>query len=140
MMNEKQGNSFEISQNYNVIPPKRGNAYPILCEEWKHLKEQVGNIKTNFKFYHSFGSILLGAGVTTFISILLGVYSKINPANPNTITIAWAIAITATFLGVICLFFANESLKLEANQTRDIVKQMELIEKRYQIEDAKKLS
>jgi len=33
-MNKKY--SIQVSQGYDIIPPKTGKAYPILCEEWNY--------------------------------------------------------------------------------------------------------
>lgn len=124
-------NSFQMSHGYNVIPPKPGRAYPILCEEWEHLKQQIRNINTSFGTYHTIGSLLVGAAITTFISILLGAYSAAATANPSLQIIAWAVTVTALISGCVFLYFARESRTVSETQAQEVVRQMELIEKRY---------
>ena len=126
-----EGSSFQMSQGYDVVPPKPGLAYPILCEEWKHLKSQVNSIRTSFGLYHTVGSLLLGAFISTLISIVSGAYSTTANSDPQARIIAWAVVITTGLLGGVCLYFANESRSLSQKQAQEVVGQMELIEKRY---------
>lgn len=124
-------NKFQLSQGYDVLPPRAGRAYPILCEEWDHLKSQVRSIKNSFGTYHTLGSILVGAAITTLISIFLGAYSSAAAGDPQLVVIAWAVTITAGFSGAVCLYFARESRSVSERQADEVVRQMELIERRY---------
>jgi hypothetical protein len=123
--------SFQMSQGYDVIPPKTGRAYPILCEEWDHLKGQIRGIKTSFGTYHTVGSVLVGAAITTLISILLGAYSASATNDPKISIIAWAVTVTTFITGSACLYFARESRTVSDKQADEVVRQMELIEKRF---------
>ena len=123
--------SFQMSQGYDVIPPKPGRAYPILCEEWDHLKGQIRNIKTSFGTYHTLGSVLVGAAITTLISIFLGAYSAAASSDPKIPVIAWAVTVTTFITGSAFLYFARESRTVSDKQAEEVVRQMELIEKRF---------
>ncbi len=124
-------NKFQLSQGYNVLPPKTGRAYPILCEEWDHLKGQVRGIKTSFGIYHTIGSVLVGASITTLISILLGAYTAATTSDPKLLIIAWAVTVTTGLVGGVCMYFASESRTNSERQSEEVVRQMELIEKRH---------
>jgi hypothetical protein len=124
-------NTFQVSQGYDIILPKRGLAYPILCEEWDHLKTQVRGIKTSFGTYHTIGSIMIGAALTTLIAIFLGAYSVAATADPTILIVAWAVTVTTGISGITCLYFAGESRTISERQADEVVRQMELIEKRY---------
>lgn len=128
--------TFQLSQGYDVLPPKPGRAYPILCEEWEHLKTQIGAIRTSFGFYHTLGSVLVGAALTTLISILLGAYSAAATSDPKVLIIAWATTIVCAISGGFALHFANESKTVSERQAAEVVRQMELIQKRYPGSDA----
>ncbi|MBI4681027.1 MAG: hypothetical protein HY753_07470 [Nitrospirae bacterium] len=80
-MTEKS--SIQMSQDYDVLPPKTGKAYPILCEEWDYLKKNVGSISEKPNIYHTIGSVLLGAFISTLIAILTGTFPD---PNPNTLS------------------------------------------------------
>lgn len=123
--------SFQMSQGYDVIAPKPGRAYPILCEEWDHLKGQVREIRTSFGTYHTVGSVLIGAAITTLISILLGAYSIAATNDPKISIIAWAVTVTTFVTGGACLYFARETRTVSDKQAEEVVRQMELIEKRF---------
>ena len=125
------GSSFQMSQGYDVIPPKPGRAYPILCEEWEHLKGQVREIRTSFGTYHTVGSVLIGAAITTLISILLGAYSVAATNDPKMLIVAWAVTVTTFVTGGAFLYFARESRSVSDKQAGEVVRQMELIEKRF---------
>ena len=121
-----QKSSFQISQGYDVIPPKTGKAYPILCREWDYLKRKVGSISEKSNVYHSIGFLLLGACLSTFITILIGGFF-------NSV-IAWAVVAVTLLVGFTCLYFANEQRKVNRTKAADVLSQMDLIEKRYQDE------
>src|SRR6266478_6052003 len=35
---------FRMSQGFDVLPPRSGNAYPIPCEEWDDLKARASRL------------------------------------------------------------------------------------------------
>jgi len=128
--------SIQMSQGYDVLPPKTGKAYPILCEEWEYLKDNVGTITEKPNIYHSIGFVLLGACLSTVIAIFTGTFPNPNPTVISSkLIIAWAIAVVTFIVGVICLYFGNEKRKLTEKKASDILSQMELIERRYQTEN-----
>lgn len=127
-----QNSSFQVSQGYEILSPKPGKAYPILCEEWEFLKEKIGRISNRPNLYDMIGSLLWGGALSTLISILTGAISS-NPANPDskTVIIAWAVFAVTAFTGSISTFFGRQKHKIEEVQALEIKTQMELIEKRY---------
>lgn len=127
-------NDFKMSQGYDVIPPKPGKAYPILCGEWEHLKSQIGNITTSFGVYHTAGSLLLGASISTLIAILAGSFKAAEGAVPIPLIVACASVIVAGLVGGVCLYFAYESREVAKIKASDVIVQMNLIEKRFEQE------
>jgi len=117
---------FQISQGLVVLPPKSGNAYPIPCDEWDVLKGKCEAMSSEPWFFQSAGFLLLGAGASTLISILLGAYSAAS------LTTAWAVMAVTGICGGLCLFFANKETGVERARARDVVTQMQIIERRYQ--------
>jgi hypothetical protein len=132
-MTEKS--SIQMSQGYDVLPPKTGKAYPILCEEWEYLKRKVRSISEKPNVYHSIGFLLFGACISTVIAILTGSFP--NP-DPNTLSprlvIAWAVVAVTLLVGSICMYFAKEQSKVNQMKASDVLSQMDLIERRYQNE------
>ena len=127
-------NSFQMSQGYDVIPPKPGRAYPILCGEWEHLKTQIKEIKTSFGWYYTGGTLLHGAAITTLIAILIGACTPEANSDSQSLVIAWAVVVTTGLIGFVSLYFANESREIAEKKATEVVTQMELIEQRYEQE------
>ena len=132
-----ESSSIQISQGYDVLPPKTGKAYPILCEEWNYLKDNISAITERPNIYHTIGSVLLGACLSTFTAIITGSFPDQNPSNglPK-IIIAWSVVSVTFIVGIVCIYFGHEKRKLIEKKASDILSQMELIEKRYKQKDS----
>lgn len=122
--------SFQISQGYEVLRPRSGKAYPVPCDEWNFLKKKIDDVSLSNDWFNDAGWALIGITLSTVGSIVLGAYQA-----SLSLTIAWAIVAVTLISGVLCLFFALQVKKVKKTQASEIVTQMELIEKRYQIGD-----
>jgi hypothetical protein len=128
--------SFQISQGYEIINPSPGKAYPILCKEWDYLKEKIGQIKDGINIYHTVGTLLIGASLTTIIGIFTGRFSSTQSQEiPTSLIVAWAIFAVTIICGTISICFAHEKRKVNEIKASDIIKQMAIIEQRYQSQD-----
>lgn len=125
-----QGGGFQVSQGFEVLPPKSGKAYPIPCEEWVHLKNKISKLTSEPWFFHTIGSILLGASLTTYLSIVLGTFSL--PAQQRTLDIAWGVVAVTGVSGVFALLFAHKERGAQRERAGEVVAEMELIERRYE--------
>jgi hypothetical protein len=127
-MNETSG--FHISQGLDVLAPKTGNAYPIPCDEWEFLKNKLRQVTAQPWIYQTAGSLLGGAGIATFVTILTGTL----PPQPQSqaIVIAWAVVAVSAICAVACFFFAEQQRKMRSVHVSDVITQMELIERRYE--------
>ncbi len=131
-MSDNQGGNLQLSQGYEVLPPKTGKAYPVLCEEWDYLKDKIKKITDQPWLYQTVGSVFLGAALSTFISILVGTFP--DESKSRAIVIAWAVFSVTLILGFVCLFFAHKERSIKQIQVSDVVTQMDIIEKRYERE------
>ena len=122
--------AIQMSQGLEILPPRSGQAYPIPCDEWALLKQKIARIAHEPWFFHTLGSVLIGASASTFISILLGTFDA--PALHNSLVIAWAVVATTVIAGFLCLFFAHQQRQDSRDRAGDVVAQMDLIEKRYE--------
>lgn len=120
--------SFKLSQGYDVISPKRGKAYPILCEDWNNIKYKIDKLSNNSNIYSTIGSICLGGSLTTFISIITG---AIQSQNQKTYIISWSTVIITLLTGILSIYFSNEQQKIKKIYTSDIIEQMNTIENKY---------
>jgi hypothetical protein len=60
---------YQVSQGFDVLQPKSGQAYPIPCDEWSILKEKIKKLTSEPWLFHSLAFLLLGAAVSTFVVI-----------------------------------------------------------------------
>lgn len=121
---------FKMSQGYDVLPPKSGEAYPIPCQEWDFLKTKVGELSHRPWILHTVGTTLLGAALSTLITILVGAIST--TPHQNAEIVAWAVVAVTTICGAVCIFLGEQQHKIQRVQAGDIVTQMELVEKRFE--------
>lgn len=127
-----QGSTFRMSQGYDVIEPRSAPAYPIFCEDWDYVKTKISQISDEATTFHSIGCILLGACVSTLIGIMTGSYTVTQQEAPQTrLVVAWAVVAVTLFCGVSALFFSKKERALTRVKGADVLKVMELIEKRY---------
>jgi len=120
--------SYKIAQGYEVLSPKPGKAYPILCEEWEFLKGKIEGLSYTINIYMEIGFALAGVALSTFVTIITDTFL------PQSIPliIAWAVVIVTLMATILCVIFAFEKEKIKKVQASEIIEQMEIIEKRYQ--------
>ena len=120
---------FHISQGFDVLQPKSGKAYPIPCEEWELLKERLGRVSTPPWICQTLGSLLAGAGISILIVILTGSL----PDVPSIARIvAWAVFAVCVIGAFLCYYLAYRERDVQAVYVLDVIKQMQVIEKRYE--------
>lgn len=125
---------FRMSQGYDVLQPKTGRAYPVPCDEWEFLKGKLRQVSTSPWIYQTAGSLLGGAGITTFVTILTGTLPPLSQS--QALVIAWAVVTVSIITAAACFFFADQQRKMQSVQVSDVITQMELIERRYERSDA----
>jgi len=83
--------------------------------------------------YQTAASLLLGAGIATFVTILLGAL----PQTPEShaLVIAWAVVAVSLVCGIACFFFADQQRKMRSVHVAGVITQMEIIERRYEVAD-----
>ncbi len=128
--------SFKMSQDYELITPKKKSAYPILVEEWVHLKTKIKLISDNANLYHTVGSIFLGVSGSALVAALtLNIPDASEGVIAMPIILSWFIFISASICGVLSLVFGSKQRKVQASSADDVIQHMDLIEKRYEVEE-----
>jgi hypothetical protein len=120
-----------VSQGYEVLRPKTHQAYPVPCNEWDVLRQQIEQLTTDPWFFQTAGSLLLGVALAMLTSILVGAVAP-SPATPNAIVIGWAITAVSTITGCYALFFAHKERGVHRAKATLVVVQMKLIEERFE--------
>lgn len=121
--------NLQLSQGYEVLPPRSGKAYPVPCDEWAFLKEKLSSVSTPPWVLPALSFMLLGAALATLISIFSGSVAPGTAGHGP--VVAWAIAATTGLTGAACLALALKQYRIERTQVSEVVKQMELIERRF---------
>ena len=89
--------------------------------------------KTNV--YMELGFLFLGGALSTFTAIITG---AITPAQTQNISvyliIAWAVVAVTLIVGILCIGFAFGKEKSKKKRASEIIEQMEIIEKRFEID------
>ncbi len=129
---EKNNSSFNISQDYEILPPKKDKAYPIPKVEWEYLKERINKIGDNFNIYHTAGAILLGFSGSAFINLFTNDFHSREGEMSSKVIICLSIAILTLIIGGMSFFFGRQQKKAQSVSSGDIIKQMDVIEKRYE--------
>jgi hypothetical protein len=128
--------SFKMSQDYELIAPQKKRAYPILVEEWLHLKDKISAITDDANLYHTIGSILLGvAGSALVAASTLDLPKSEQGTMAMPLIIAWFICVTTVICGGLSLLFGGKQREIQSSSTQDVIQQMELIEKRYEVDE-----
>jgi hypothetical protein len=128
--------SFKMSQDYELIAPQKKRAYPILVEEWLHLKDKISAITDDANLYHTIGSILLGvAGSALVAALTLDLPKSEQGTMAMPLIIAWFICVTTVICGGLSLLFGGKQREIQSSSTQDVIQQMELIEKRYEVDE-----
>lgn len=119
-----------MSQGLEVLRPRSGKAYPIPCEEWELLKQNIGRATTDPWLFRTLGSLLLGAGLSAFIPIVSD--SFVIPSQSYALGVTWVVAVSASICGLVCLMLAQKERQVHRDRASDVVAQMQLIQRRYE--------
>ena len=125
-MNTNHSPSLKITLGMEVLSPKTEKAYPISCDEWNYLKENISLIPTKPNVYYTIGTLLFGASITILITIFTSNFLKFY------YIIIWVIFVTTFLFSVMTLFYAFDKTKTNRTNSLNIIDYMNLIEKRYQ--------
>ena len=123
--------TLKLTQGYEVLRPKNDMAFPIPCNEWDVLKEQIEGLTTEPWFFQTLGATLLGAALATLISIWTGAVATTSMTSNYTV-VAWAITAVSGICGAACLYFASKEREVFRSKAGSVVTQMKLIEERFE--------
>ena len=122
--------SLQLSQGYEVLPPKSGKAYPVPCDEWAFLKSKLAVVSTPPWILPALSFLFLGATLATLIALLVG---GVAPGEAGKgLVIAWAVVVATGVIGVACLSLAVKQQNMQRTVVGEVIRQMELIEQRFE--------
>lgn len=124
--------TIKMSQGYEVLKPKSDQAFPIPCNEWDVLRSQIEQLTIEPWLFHTLGSLLLGASLATFISVVTDTIPT--KVGSNSVTVAWAVVVTCGITGLACLYFSHKERQVHKSKAQLVLTQMKLIEERFERE------
>ena len=121
---------YQVSQGYEVLPPKSGKAYPIPCDEWEFLKKKISNATHEPWLFHTLGAALVGMSLSALLPIVADTFQL--PAQQRAHDITWLVFVASAICGAACLYFAHKERETHRDRATDVAAQMQLIQQRYE--------
>lgn len=126
-----ENSNFQISQQYEIVPPEKSRAYVILVKEWVFIKTKITEIKTKLDWFVVVGSILLGGALSSLITNLATDFKEGEPTR----YICWSVFFIMLITGIVVFFFGLKSIKIENKKPKEVIDNMDLIEARFKKDD-----
>lgn len=123
--------SFTVSQNLKVKAPKESHAYVVSTIEWNYLKEKVSQVKGVSGFYHTVGSVLLGATASAVVAAISTDICLPSEESCTKDIVVWAFSAVTFICGLLSLHFGHAQKSLKSISLDAVIEQMEAIENRY---------
>ena len=123
--------SFTLRQDFDIAQPASTRAFPITNQEWILLKESIENISDSNTLFHTLGSALIGAGLSTLIAIWLTTFNEAQGAKE---VLMWAAAVVCLVCGAFSCYFAHKEKEVTEKSCRQVISQMQVIENRYGVD------
>ena len=117
-----------MSQGLEVLAPRSGQAFPIPCNEWDVLKDNISQLTFEPQLFNTIGSLLAGAALSTLIGLFTGAIPNVSDIR----IVAWAVVCVCSISGIGCYNLASRERKLHRNRATEVVTQMSLIEQRFE--------
>jgi len=119
-------NNYKFSQDYEIIPPQKQRSYPISIKEWELIKKKINDVKNQANYWHDIGLLLIGAALTTFITIFITDFTS----NLH-LLVCWFIFFLTSISGGLAFFFGSQSQKIQNKTKEDVIEFMNTIQDRF---------
>jgi hypothetical protein len=119
--------NYKFSQDLEIIPPQKQLSYPISTSEWNIIKKKIGEVKDNSNLWHTLGSILIGAAISTLIAALINDFKT-----EKLLWTCWAAFCVTVLVGALSFYFGREQRKIQNKSKEDVIDYMTIIEERFQ--------
>jgi hypothetical protein len=119
--------NYKFSQDYELIPPQKQRSYPISTSEWNLIKKKISEVKDNFNFWQTLGSLLIGAAFSTLITVLINDFKS-----DKNLWICWGVLLVTAISGSLSYYFGFIYQKIQNKSKDDVIDFMSIIEERFQ--------
>ncbi|HUU15541.1 MAG TPA: hypothetical protein VMW72_00200 [Sedimentisphaerales bacterium] len=123
-MDEKT--SYKVTQDLEIIPPKKVKGYPISMGEWNYLKNQIQNIGEHLNFYHTIGAVLIGFSGSAFLHIITMDFARNTDGTVSAkFIVCFSVAVGTLIIGLILFLFGRQQKKDKSTKAANVVRYME---------------
>ena len=122
----KMADNYKFSQDYELIPPQKQRSYPISTTEWTLIKKKISEVKDGANFWHTIGSILIGAAISTLITALINDFKT-----EKLLWTCWAAFFVTGISGSFAFYFGKEQRQTQNKSKEDVIDFMTIIEERF---------
>lgn len=137
-MDEK--NSYKVTQDLEIMPPKKVKGYPISMGEWNYIKNQIKSIGEHLNIFQTIGAVLIGFSGSAFLSIITMDFARDPGGTVSTkFVVCFSVAVGALIIGLILFLFGRQQKKDKSTKAANVVSYMETIENRF-IDEKEKFS
>jgi hypothetical protein len=119
--------NYKFSQDYELIAPQKQISYPISISEWTIIKSKISGIKDSANFWHTLGSILLGASISTLITALINDFNT-----EKLLWTCWFVFVITGISGGLSFYFGKQQRVTHSQTKIDVLDFMGIIEERFQ--------
>lgn len=119
--------NYKFSQDYELIPPQKQRSYPISTNEWSLIKKKISDVKDGANFWHTLGSILIGAAISTLITALINDFKT-----EKLLWTCWFAFFVTGISGALSFYFGNSHRQIQNKSKEDVIDFMTTIEERFQ--------
>lgn len=119
--------NYKFSQDYELITPQKQRSYPISTSEWNLIKKKISEVRDNFNFWQTLGSILIGAAISTLVTLLINDFKS-----AKNILICWGLFLVSVISGSLSFYFGFLYQKIQNISKQDVIGFMVIIEERFQ--------
>jgi hypothetical protein len=118
--------NYKFSQDYELIAPQKQKSYPISISEWTIIKNKISSIKENAILWHTIGSILIGASISTLITALINDFKT-----EKLLWTCWSVFIITAITGGLSFYFGKEQRLIHNQSKVDVLDFMKIVEDRF---------
>jgi len=123
----KMEDNYKFSQDYELVPPQKQRSYPITTTEWNLIKKKIGEVKDSANFWHTLGSILIGAAISILIAALINDFKT-----EKLLWTCWSAFFVTGIGGVLSFYFGREQRQTQNKSKEDVIDFMAIVEERFQ--------
>lgn len=125
-----ENSKYSISQDLEILPPKKGKVYPIPVSDWKLIKTKISEITFKINWLTNIGSILIGASLS-----FLGTNLTADFKTDKMQLVCWTLFASCFICGLAFIIFGELRRHDNSVKPEQVIRDMTAIESRYESDE-----